>query len=197
MARRSVARIPDVDGTGATPVRARPRAAQVDSDPMEWVRRHWEKQSLPDAERFAAAASLFRLREAVTSEFDRQLRPFEINRSMYLLLATLAMAPDGARRLNYLSKYLLVHPTTVTLLVDQLEKRGMARRMPDPNDRRASLATLTPAGRAVMKEASRALGEVGFGLGAVNSRDLRQFVDSMRTVRGAIGDVDTAANTSG
>jgi hypothetical protein len=31
----------------------------------------------------------------------------------------------------------------------------------------------------------------------VNSRDLRQFVDSMRTVRGAIGDVDTAANTSG
>ena len=164
---------------------------------MEWVRRHWEKQSLPDPERFAAAASLSRLREAVSSEFDRQLRPFEINRSMYLLLATLAMSPDGARRLNYLSKYLLVHPTTVTLLVDQLEKRGMARRMPDPTDRRASLATLTPAGRAIVKEASRALGEVGFGLGAVHSRDLRQFVDSMRTVRTAIGDVDTSANTSG
>ena len=73
----------------------------------------------------------------------------------------------------------------------------MARRMPDPTDRRASLATLTPAGRAIVKEASRALGEVGFGLGAVHSRDLRQFVDSMRTVRTAIGDVDTSANTSG
>src|SRR5258708_40180791 len=134
MARRSVARTPDVDGTSVAPNRARPRAAQVDSDPMEWVRRHWEKQALPDAERFAAAASLFRLREAVTSEFDRQLRPFEINRSMYLLLATLAMAPDGARRLNYLSKYLLVHPTTGTLLVDHLDKRGMALHIPDHND---------------------------------------------------------------
>ena len=86
----------------------------------------------PDPERFAAAASLFRLREAVSSEFDRQLRPFEINRSMYLLLATLAMSPDGARRLNYLSKYLLVHPTTVTLLVDQLEKRGWRAACPTP-----------------------------------------------------------------
>jgi DNA-binding MarR family transcriptional regulator len=160
---------------------------------MEWVRHHWEEQGLPDPERFAAVGSLLRLRELVASEFDRELRSFEINRSMYFLLATLVMSPAGARRLNYLSRYLLVHPTTITLLVDQLEKKGMVKRMPDPKDRRASLATLTPAGRAVMKEATRALAGTGYGLGAVGDRELRQLTESMRVARGALKDVDSAS----
>lgn len=169
------------------------RAAESEADPIEWVRHHWAEQSLPDPDRFAAVGSLLRLRELVASEFDRQLRSFEINRSMYFLLATLVMSPTGARRLNYLSRYLLVHPTTVTLLVDQLEKRGMVKRMPDPRDRRASLATLTPAGRAVMREATRVLAEVGYGLGAVKDRDLRQLIEAMRTARTALRDIDTAS----
>jgi DNA-binding MarR family transcriptional regulator len=169
------------------------RSAAGDADPVESVRRHWEEQSLPEPDRFAAVASLLRLRELVASEFDRELRSFEINRSMYLLLSTLVMSPSGARRLNHLSRYLLVHPTTITLLVDQLEKRGMVKRMPDPKDRRASLATLTPAGRAVMKEATRALAAVGYGLGKVSDRELRQLIESMRTARAALKDVDSAS----
>lgn len=172
---------------------ARRAVAASDADPIEWVRSQWEQQGLPDPDRFAAVGSLMRLRELVASEFDRRLRSFEINRSMYFLLATLVMSPTGARRLNYLSRYLLVHPTTITLLVDQLEKRAMVRRMPDPKDRRASLATLTPAGRAVMKEATRALAETGYGLGAVGDRELRQLIDSMRTARAALKDVDSVS----
>lgn len=191
MARRSAAAAQTSEGGAADPRTPRPAASEA--DPIEWVRHHWEQQGLPDADRFAAVASLLRLRELVASEFDRGLRSFEINRSMYFLLATLVMSPTGARRLNYLSRYLLVHPTTITLLVDQLEKRGMVKRMPDPKDRRASLATLTPAGRAVMKEATRALAEAGYGLGAVSDRELRQLTESMRTVRAALKDVDTAS----
>ena len=194
MARRSAAAAQESEGGGGPDPRPRRGAvAPGDADPVEWVRHHWEQQSLPDPDRFAAVASLLRLRELVASEFDRELRSFEINRSMYFLLATLVMSPAGARRLNYLSRYLLVHPTTITLLVDQLEKRGMVKRMPDAKDRRASLATLTPAGRAVMKEATRALAETGYGLGAVSDRDLRQLIESMRTARAALRDVDTAS----
>ena len=166
-------------------------AASVEADPLEWSRRRWEELSLPDPERFIAAAAVFRLREAVVAEFDRRLKAFDINRSMYLLLATLSLAPKGTRRLSYLSRYLLVHPTTVTLLVEQLEKRRLVRREPDPTDRRANLATLTPAGRAIAREATAALAGTGYGLGRVTKRDLRLLTDAMRTARTAIGDFDS------
>ena len=167
-------------------------AASVEADPLEWSRRRWEELSLPDPDRFIAAAAVFRLREAVVAEFDRQLKAFDVNRSMYLVLTTLSLAPKGSRRLSYLSRYLLVHPTTVTLLVDQLEKRGLARREPDPTDRRANLATLTPAGRAIAREATAALAGTGYGLGRVIRRDLRLLTDAMRTARTAIGDIDSS-----
>ena len=170
---------------------ARPTA--MGADPLEWSRRRWEELSLPDPERFIAAAAVFRLREAVVGEFDRRLKAFDISRSMYLVLTTLVLAPKGTRRLSYLSRYLLVHPTTVTLLVDQLEKRGLARREPDPTDRRANLVILTPAGRAIAREATAALAGTGYGLGRVTKRDLRLLVEGMRTARVAIGDIDSPA----
>ena len=158
-------------------------------DAVEWVRRHWAAEGLPDADRFATVASLFRLNQAVEAEFDRTLRPFEINRSMYLVLATLFLSPDGARKLSYLSRYHMVHQTTITLIVDQLEKRGLARRRPHPTDRRVSLAALTPAGRALTRDATAALAERSFGLPGVGVRSLGQLRAAMGEVRAAIGDV--------
>lgn len=163
------------------------------ADAVEWVRRRWNEQELPDGDRFAAVASLFRLHQAVVAEFDRTLRPFEVNRSMYLVLVTLFLTRDGSRKLSDLSRYHMVHQTTITLIVDQLEKRGLARRQPHPTDRRVSLAALTPAGRALTRDATVALAEAGFGLPGVNGRSLRQLTDSMRAVRQVIGDVDSEA----
>jgi DNA-binding MarR family transcriptional regulator len=183
VARRS----PDPDpGAGAPPLRVVPGQ---DADPIEWVREHWEQQSLPGGDRFAAAASLLRLRQAVVAELDARLRPFELNRSMYLLLATLAMSGEGARRLGSLSRALLVHPTTVTLLVDQLERRGVVSRERDPRDRRASVATLLPAGRTLMAEATTALASAGYGLGGVTDEDLGKLAESVRAARLAVGDI--------
>ena len=161
----------------------------ADGDAVEWVRRHWAAEGLPDADRFATVASLFRLNQAVEAEFDRTLRPFEINRSMYLVLATLFLSPDGARKLSYLSRYHMVRQTTITLIVDQLEKRGLARRRPHPTDRRVSLAALTPAGRALTRDATAALAERSFGLPGVGVRSLGQLRAAMGEVRAAIGDV--------
>jgi DNA-binding MarR family transcriptional regulator len=174
-----------------------PTAADGDEglggDAVEWVRRHWAAEGLPDADRFATVAALFRLNQAVEAEFDRTLRPFEVNRSMYLVLVTLSLSPGGARKLSYLSRYHMVHQTTVTLIIDQLEKRGLARRQPHPTDRRVSLAALTPAGRALTRDATAALAERGFGLPGVSGRSLDQLRAAMRAVRGAIGDVEEVA----
>ena len=83
----------------------------------------------------------------------------------------------------------MVHQTTITLIVDQLEKRGLARRRPHPTDRRVSLAALTPAGRALTRDATAALAERSFGLPGVGVRSLGQLRAAMGEVRAAIGDV--------
>jgi MarR family transcriptional regulator, organic hydroperoxide resistance regulator len=40
-----------------------------------------------------------------------------------------------------------IHPSTLTGVLDRLEKRGLARRQLNPHDRRSFLVVLTPAGR--------------------------------------------------
>jgi DNA-binding MarR family transcriptional regulator len=55
-----------------------------------------------------------------------------------------------------------VDQMTVSGIVSRLEKRGLIDRYPDPNDSRAKLARLTPAGRALVtnaKNVGRALYE--------------------------------------
>jgi DNA-binding MarR family transcriptional regulator len=163
---------------------------EIEGDPVEWVRRHWAKEKLPEADRFATVASLFRLNRAVEAEFDRTLRSFEINRSMYLVLVTLFLSPDGARKLSYLARYHMVHQTTITLIVDQLEKRGLARREPHPTDRRVSLAALSPAGRALTRDATAALADRGFGLPDVSARSLTRLREVLGAVRSTLGDLE-------
>jgi DNA-binding MarR family transcriptional regulator len=48
-------------------------------------------------------------------------------------------------------------PPWVTLMVDDLEERGLVERTPHPTDRRRKLLVVTPEGRAVAEEAERIL----------------------------------------
>jgi DNA-binding MarR family transcriptional regulator len=82
---------------------------------------------------------------------------------------------------------MLVHPTTVTLVVDQLEKRGLVRRTRHPTDRRTILAELTDAGARATEKASAALAERGFGLGALD-------LDAARRLRESLGDAREVAD---
>ncbi|MCW2997879.1 MAG: MarR family transcriptional regulator [Solirubrobacterales bacterium] len=164
-------------------------APKREPDPVEWVRERWVQQGLPEAERFMAVASVMRAHQVVVSELDRVLRPHGLGRTTYLALVTLALSPDGARPPSYLSRYLMVHQTTVTNLLDHAEKQGWIRREPHPTDRRASLAVLLPAGRQLVREATAAAAAAGFGMGAVDDGTLASLTQSLREVRRAVGDL--------
>lgn len=164
-------------------------ARAAEPDPVEWVRSRWAEQEFPEPERFAAVASLMRTHQVAVSALDRSLRPFGLGRTTYLVLVTLVLSPEGRRPLGYLSRYLMVHPTTVTQLVDQLEQRGLAVREPHPTDRRTTLAALTPAGRALASEATAAAADAGFGLDGVTPRTLDSVTSSLHAVRRAVGDL--------
>ncbi len=61
-------------------------------------------------------------------------------------------APGRQRPLGELAACLDVTPRDVTGLVDHLERDGLVERVPDPADRRSTLAHLTPAGQARVEE---------------------------------------------
>jgi DNA-binding MarR family transcriptional regulator len=62
-----------------------------------------------------------------------------------------ALHSAGRMRMNELSAALGVVPRTVTTIIDAVEKEGMARRLPDPADRRATLLELTPEGLSQLR----------------------------------------------
>ncbi len=162
---------------------------ETEPDSVEWMRRRWEEHGAPGPTHFAAMASILRTTAVMTDEIDRVLKTFEMTRTAYLVVVTLQMAPESTRPLGQLSKQLLVHPTTITMVIDQLERGGLVRRAPHPSDRRTVLATLTPSGLATAKKASAALGRVDFGLLGIGEATARRITGDLRQVRRGLGDV--------
>jgi DNA-binding MarR family transcriptional regulator len=83
------------------------------------------------------------------------LAGFELKVRSY---SVLSLAADDARpSQRELSEFLRLDPSQIVSLVDDLESRGLARREPDPTDRRANVVVATDAGRALHDRARRAV----------------------------------------
>lgn len=82
----------------------------------------------------------------------------------------------GAMRLRDLSEHLHIAARSTTEVVDALETRGLVRRQPDPNDRRATVVLLTDEGDRVGAaiRAARDTDAAGF-FGALNATDRTQL----------------------
>jgi DNA-binding MarR family transcriptional regulator len=68
--------------------------------------------------------------------------------------ALVVMASRGPRRLTDLAGALGVAPSTAGRMCDRLVRKGLARRHRGRSDRRAVLVAITPAGRAVVDQAT-------------------------------------------
>jgi DNA-binding MarR family transcriptional regulator len=86
-----------------------------------------------------------------------------------LVLRLLAAEP---KTLRALAEWLSADAPYVTLMVDDLEKRGLVRRKPHPEDRRSKLVHLTAAGRAAAARAEAILDEPPAALREVPVKDL-------------------------
>jgi DNA-binding MarR family transcriptional regulator len=88
-----------------------------------------------------------RSQEAV---FDR----FGLNRGEVGVLSALRTAgPPNRLSPTRLFKGLMLSSAGITSRLDRLEKRGLVKRTPDPNDRRGVLVELTDEGARVLEEA--------------------------------------------
>lgn len=84
-------------------------------------------------------------------------------------LRRLAVQPHTLRGL---ADRLGADPPYVTLIVDDLEERGLVQRTPHPEDRRAKLVQLTAAGRSAAARADAILDEPPAALRDVPAQDL-------------------------
>lgn len=165
-----------------------PENAAAEPDSIEWMRARWEAKDAPGPAQFAALVSVLRATAVMTEEVDRVLKTVNLTRTGYLVLITLQMSDGLARPLGQLSKRLLVHPTTVTMVIDQLEKAGLVMRKPHPTDRRTVLAELTSAGQVAARAATAALSDVGFGMPGIDEEVADRITADLRRVRRSLGD---------
>jgi len=84
------------------------------------------------------------------------LAPWDITPSSLRALRTLSH--HGTMHLSHLSDRLHIAPRSTTEVVDALESRDLARRRPDPDDRRATLVEVTEHGASVLGEIRDARG---------------------------------------
>ena len=145
------------------PVGGRDKASERDSAGDETL-----------AEAFWSVARQLRETSAKT------LAPWDINPSQ--LRALRVLTRRGTVRLSQLSEHLHIAPRSTTEVVDALESRGLARRSPDPDDRRATLVEVTEHGLAVLEairgtEAGRVFGRLSQVDRAHLARILRQLRD--------------------
>lgn len=149
-------------------------------------RRHWGARSVAP---MMAVTSLMRVQQLVLARLNAELAPYDLSFARYEALMLLRLSRTGALPLGKMGARLQVHPTSVTNLVDGLEKRGYATRTPHSKDRRTTLATITQEGRRVAAVATHALNAARFGMDPLSRQELEELTRLLRMLRVQAGDV--------
>jgi len=136
----------------------------------------------------ASATSIMRVQQLLLSDFDATVGRHGLTFARYEALVLLAFSREGHLPMSKIGQRLMVHPTSVTNIVQRLVRQGLVEQAPNPDDGRGMLAAITPAGRGVMEAATDDLVAGGFSLGALTPREHDQLFALLRKVRLAAGD---------
>jgi len=104
-----------------------------------------------------------------------------------VLLELNGAKPERRLRMQELGDRVTISRSRVSRVVDELERAGLVARSPDPSDRRASFAAITPDGRDALRRAAPVY------LAAVEREFLAYLSDSdVRTIERALDRVREA-----
>jgi DNA-binding MarR family transcriptional regulator len=165
-------------------------APQLPFDPITEAKRQWQSRWPSAAAAMTAATSIMRAQQIVLGAVDEVLRQFELTFARYEALVMLTFTKRGEMPLSKMGPRLMIHPTSVTNIVDRLEDAGLLERTPHPTDRRITLARITPEGRELAARATRAVNKIRFGVENLDERQLHQLVDILTPLRVAAGDFE-------
>ena len=158
-------------------------------DPIAEARRHWiDRWGEEPARPMAAVTSIMRAQQVLLARLNELLRPLGLTFPRYEALMLLSFTRTGALPLGKIGERLQVHRTSVTNIVDKLEADGLVRRVPHAEDRRATLAEITDAGRDTAANATAALNAAAFGIDALGNDEQEAVTELLRALRVDAGD---------
>ena len=97
------------------------------------------------------------------------------------LWALKTISANGNLPLGELTKKMYLHPSTVTGVVDRLEKKGYVVRDRGQEDRRVVKVHLTPKGKKLVRKAPNPIqGKMVYGLRKLEQRKLNSIYDSVQ-----------------
>src|SRR5947209_18063496 len=135
-----------------------------------------------------AVTTIMRVQQIWLGRLNETLQPFGLTFARYEARMLLYFSRAGSLPLGKMGARLQVHPTSITSLVDGLERPGLVERTPHPRDRRTTLATLTAQGRRTAEAATHVLHELSFGFSALSDSELDEVATLLRDVRAEAGD---------
>ena len=110
------------------------------------------------------------------------LRPFQLDNIEYNALQLLEI--ETGWRMVDLRERLICDKSKVTRIIDHFERRGLARRQPDPEDRRAWKVFLTPDGSKLQEQARSAYQEaIDVLFSSISPEDQAQLLTLLETLR--------------
>lgn len=155
-------------------------------DPIAAAAENWQNRDVVDA--MTAATSIMRAQQIVLAAVEAELRPLGLTFARFETLRLLAFTRAGELPMGKIGERLMVHPTSVTNSIDRLEADRLVERRAHPEDRRATLAAITEAGRRLVEEATTLLDEMRYGLAELDRSELEALTGVITHLRRATGD---------
>jgi DNA-binding MarR family transcriptional regulator len=98
-----------------------------------------------------------------------------------------ALAGGGALTQKRLAAIAAIEQPTMAATLARMERDGLVKRTPDPNDRRSALVALTPAAERKAAAVREAVEEVNAAaLSRLGTRERAAFLKALQTVTGAL-----------
>jgi DNA-binding MarR family transcriptional regulator len=123
----------------------------------------------------------------VTRQLEAELREEHgLSLGSYDVLVRLARAPERSLRMSQLAERVMLSPSGLTRLVDQLVDEGLVERHRVEQDARVVMARLTDRGRRIVRQAARThlRGIRDHFTGRLNQAQLRNIASALETITG-------------
>ena len=131
----------------------------------------------------AAVTSIMRVQQILLARLNDTLKPFDLTFPRYEALMLLFYSRRGSLPLGKMGDRLQVHRTSVTNIIDGLERSGFVTREPHERDRRTTLAALTAAGRETAARATEVLNAMHFGTEPLAAEELDAITGLLHRLR--------------